>query len=106
MTSPEVPSDDNDLRTWEHVPRVPTPNENSASLLDADDQALSKGAAVLYRDERKALFYPHDLAQLNTIRTRAKTLFLTSSRESLSIREIEACQGQCGGLVHWHMRLT
>src|SRR5713226_7202188 len=102
MTNSKVPSNADDQRTWEHVPRIPAPKETSAKLLDASGQALSKGEAILYRDEKKALFYPHDLAQLDTLRSSAKTLLLTDLKESLGIRGIEACRGECGGLVHWH----
>lgn len=106
MTTPEVPPDASDPRTWEHVPRRPDQECISAKLSDADGKVLSKGEAVLYRDERKALFFPHDLAQLNTLQSGAKILLLVDASESLGIREIGPCQGQCGGLLHWHLKLA
>src|SRR6266403_3428913 len=105
MTSPKNPSDASDPRTWEHVPRIPDQGETIASLLDASGQVLSKGVTILYRDERKALFYPRDLATLSTLQSNAKTLSLIKQNQSLGIRDIRDCEGQCGGFLHWHLKL-
>ena len=82
------------------------PKETSAKLLDADGQVLSKGVATLDPDKKRAQFYPHDLAQLGTIRSHAKTLLLTDSKESLDVHGIEDCQAHTDHLVHWHLRLS
>ncbi len=96
-----MPDNQNQTGGWKE-----SPAKTGARLLDADDQVLSKGEIVLYRDEKKALFYPHDLAQLDTIQIRAKTLLLTDTNESLGIREIADCDEEIDHRVHWHLKLS
>src|SRR4029077_9572973 len=90
MTSSPDQSNADDQPKTEPAPRKPLQANVVATLLDADGQSLSKGTANLYSDNRPT-FRPTDEANQDTIRTRAKILFLTDTKESLAIAEVVDC---------------
>ena len=57
-------------------------------------------------EKKLAYFYPRDLTPLRTIQSRAKTLFLSDSNESLGILDVDDCrEDQPAELMHFHLQL-
>ena len=75
----------------------------AAELRDEDGQAVSTGEAELVLERKLAYFYPRDFAPSDTIRTRAKTLFLSDSNQSLEISELHDCFEQVPHDLHFHL---
>jgi len=73
----------------------------AAELLDGRGQVVSIGEAELVFEKGLAYFYPRDVTPLRTIRSRAKTLFLSDSDESLGILEMDDCPEG----MHFHLQL-
>ncbi|HEY6991880.1 MAG TPA: hypothetical protein VH369_26040 [Bryobacteraceae bacterium] len=77
----------------------------AAELLDRGGQVISIGEAELAL-KNVAYFYPRDPAPLRTIQSRATTLFLSDSNESLGIVDVEDCpEDQPEELMHFHLQL-
>jgi hypothetical protein len=105
MTNSSDRSVPGDQPKQEVAPRQPLRANLAADLRDADGQFLSKGLANIYPgDKTEATFQPLDTANQDTIRTRARTLFLTTTNESLGPYEAFPCTGQCGQFLHFHLR--
>ena len=78
----------------------------AAELLDTRGQVVSIGEAELALEKRLAYFYPRDPTPLRTIESRAKTLFLSDSNQSLGIIDVDDClEDQPAELMHFHLQL-
>jgi hypothetical protein len=79
----------------------------SAELRDAGSGIVSRGTALLFRDDDKsAHFYSHDSAPRDRIQSHARTLVLTDDNESRSIVAIEECVEEVPHELHFHLRLS
>jgi hypothetical protein len=77
-----------------------------AELLDGHGQVVSIGEAELVFEKGLAYFYPRDVTPLRTIRSRAKSLFLSDSDESLGILDMHDCpEGRLAETMHFHLQL-
>jgi len=78
----------------------------AAELLDGRGQVVSIGEAELALEKGLAYFYPRDPTPLRTIQSRARTLFLSDSNESLGILDVDDCgEDQPAELMHFHLQL-
>ena len=78
----------------------------AAELLDGRGQVVSIGETELLFEKGLAYFYPRDVTPLRTIRSRAKTLFLSDSDESLGILDMHDCpEAQVAEAMHFHLQL-
>ena len=76
-----------------------------ANLSDADENVLVKGEALLFPDEREALFFPQERVPA-PVQELAATLLLTNINAPLSIAQIEDCseKGSQELLLHVTLR--
>lgn len=82
------------------------PERIAAELLDRGGQVVSIGEAELALEKKLAYFYPRDPTPLRTIQSRATTLFLSDSNESLGILDVDDClEDASGELTHFHLQL-
>ena len=78
----------------------------AAELLDTGGQVVSIGEAELALEKKLAYFYPRDPTPLRTIQSRAATLFLSDSNQSLGILDVDDClKAQSEELMHFHLQL-
>src|SRR5205823_1186584 len=102
QTPPASPNQPNPAKDSKALSEVRT----DAELRDEDGQAVSKGEARLSPADKVVLFYPHDRAPQDMIRSRAKILFRSDLNESLVISEVEDCREEIPHLLHFHIVLA
>src|SRR5262245_46551130 len=73
-----------------------------ANLNDADENVIMKGKALLFPDEREALFYPQETAPI-PVQDLAATLLLTNINAPLSIAQIEDCSEKGSQELHFNV---
>jgi hypothetical protein len=74
-------------------------------MRDSVDKVLSKGTAILHRDEGGVLYYPSDQATLETVRGSARIVFLDSN-ESFKVGVAKDCEENAPHKLHFHLRLA
>jgi hypothetical protein len=105
MTNPKTPGGSSGLPMGKESLCRRSQEMITAKLSDADGTIISKGDAVLFPDEREALFYPRDGAPSGIVRSRVETLILANTNAPLSISEIQDCQEKTSQEPHFHMVL-
>jgi hypothetical protein len=80
------------------------PPKIDAELRDVDGHVISKGEALFFSDNAGS-FYPRDSANQDAILSRAKTLFLTGEKKSLTI-SIKPCPEELPHELHFHLRIS
>ena len=73
-------------------------------MRDSADRVLSKGTAILHREDGGVLYYPSDQATLETVQASASLVFLDSN-ESFSVGVAKDCEETFPHEVHFHIKL-